>query len=216
MSRISKRIVLLGPPGSGKGTQADILSTKLRLPHIATGDIFRWHITHHTVLGRRLQPRLRQGRLAPDRVVNRIVGKRLRQRDCGRGYILDGYPRTLNQAKFLERVTPPNLVIALELRDREAVTRLGDRRIAPDGTIYHLRFNPPPKRLRAQLKIRDDDRPTAVRRRLHFYRRLTTPLLRFYERKGALKIIDGRLPISNVTRLVLRSVRLRFAGAGTK
>ncbi len=211
-----QRIVLLGPQGSGKGTQADILSTKLGLPHISTGDIFRRHINHRTAVGRKLSTRLRVGKLAPDALTNKLVAERLRSSDCRRGFILDGYPRTLNQARWLQRVARPDLVIVLELSDRQAVKRLSGRRMALDGKIYHLRYHQAPKRLRATLLIRDDDRPAAVQRRLRLYRRLTAPILRFYDRQGVLKKVDGQPPIPAVTRAILRVGQLFFARLGNR
>ncbi|MBI4089859.1 MAG: nucleoside monophosphate kinase [Candidatus Kerfeldbacteria bacterium] len=203
----STRIVLLGPQGSGKGTQAKLLARRLRLPHVSSGDMFREHIKHRTKLGRQVTKRLDAGRLVSDRLTMRMMAERLRRPDCRRGFILDGVPRTLGQAQALARIARPTVVLALDLSEVEAVRRLSGRRMAPDGTIYHLRYNPPPKRLRGQLMMRDDDRPAAVRRRLSEYRRKTRPLLRYYRRAGVLAEIDARPAIKRVFQDLLRVVR---------
>ncbi|MBI4425990.1 MAG: nucleoside monophosphate kinase [Candidatus Kerfeldbacteria bacterium] len=208
------RIVILGPQGSGKGTQAARLAKLLKLPHISTGDIFRTHIKHRTPLGRKVSALLDAGSLVSNRLTNQILAHRLRRPDCRRGYVLDGYPRTLSQARFLERVARPTVVANFELADREAVKRLRGRRMAPDGTIYHLRFNPPPKRLRGRLMVREDDRPAAVRRRLKTYRRAVAPLLKFYRRAGLLVSVDARPIIPRVGRAILNIVRRRAGRLG--
>ncbi len=203
-----RRIVILGPQGSGKGTQAAIVAKRLRLSHISTGDIFRLHLKHRTSLGRKIARLLEAGRLVPDALTNRLVAERLRAPDCRRGYVFDGYPRTLAQARFLQTIRPPEAVCVLELSDAEAVGRLSGRRMAPDGTIYHLRFNPPPARLRQTLILRDDDRPRAVRERLRVYRKQTGPLLRFYRRLGLVRRINARPKIPVVTSLILAALKL--------
>ncbi|MBI4093283.1 MAG: nucleoside monophosphate kinase [Candidatus Kerfeldbacteria bacterium] len=203
------RIVILGPQGSGKGTQADILAKRLRLPHISTGDIFRSHLKFQTALGHRVQRLIDSGRLVPDHITNVIIKQRISKPDCRPGFILDGFPRTLTQAKFLERIAPPTIVIMLELTNHEAIKRLSGRRIAADGSIYHLKFNPPPKSLRARLFIRDDDRPSAVRKRLVLFRRQVAPLLRFYRSKGRLEKVNAKPPIAKVTLVVGQSLRRR-------
>lgn len=203
------RIVMLGPPGSGKGTQAELLSHRLRLPHISSGDMFREHIKHRTKLGRQVTKLLAAGRLVSDRLTMRMMAERLRRSDCRRGFILDGVPRTLSQARALARLARPTLVLALELSDAEAIRRLSGRRMALDGTIYHLQFNPPPKRLRGQLMIRDDDRPAAVRRRLAGYRVETRPLVEYYRRAGLLVEVDAQPTIQRVFRNLLPAVGAR-------
>lgn len=211
MSKKSRKqpicIVLLGPQGSGKGTQAAALAASLRLPHISTGDMFRQHLKYRTTLGRKISKLLDAGTLVPDALTNAVVKERLRRPDCRRGYILDGYPRTLPQAKFLERIARPSLVVALELTDREAVRRLSGRRMAPDGTIYHIKFKPAPQRLRRQLVIRSDDQPAAVKRRLAQYRKQTTPLRRYYQLQKVLAEVDARPAIVKVTTNLLAVVR---------
>lgn len=205
------RIVLIGPPGSGKGTQAALLAHALRVPHISTGDIFRDHIARKTAIGRRVARLLRKGTLVPDRLTNRIVNMRLAASDCRRGFVLDGYPRTLAQARFLERYYPSSLAVLLTLPVRDVVLRIGGRRIAPDGTVYHLTYNPPPKAIRRTLTQRDDEKPATVRRRLRAYHALTDPLIGWYARKRILVRIDGRPSIRRVAVSVRSTVRSWFS-----
>ncbi len=210
-----KRIVFLGPPGSGKGTQAALLARASRIPHISTGDIFRDHIARRTAIGKKVSRLLRRGTLVPDRLTNLIVRRRLAARDCRKGFVLDGYPRTRAQALFLERHYPTSLVLLLMLPDREIVSRVGGRRIAPDGTVYHLTHNPPPAALRRTLVQRDDEKPATVRRRLRTYRALTGPLIGWYARKGLIAEVDGRPSIGRVATSVSSTVRDWFKGSRT-
>lgn len=210
-----KRIVFLGPPGSGKGTQAALLARMFRIPHISTGDIFRDHIARRTKIGRRVSRLLQHGTLVPDRLTNRIVRGRLAARDCRGGYVLDGYPRTRAQAFFLERHHPTSIALLLALPDREIVSRVSGRRIAPDGTVYHLTYNPPPASLRRTLVQRDDEKPATVRRRLQTYRKRTDPLIEWYARKRLIVRIDGRPSISRVAAAVKSAARSWFKESRT-
>lgn len=202
-----RRIVLLGPQGSGKGTQAEELARFLSIPHVSTGEIFRRHIAHHTSLGRRITHVIDAGHLVPDRITNRVVATRLAQPDCARGFILDGYPRTIGQARFLERTFPPTLVFALSLDQRESVRRISGRRMAPDGKIYHLKFDPPPPALRKHLIIRHDDLPSVVRRRLGIYQKHTGPLIEFYDEQSILQRVNAKPPIAVITRQLVGLIR---------
>jgi len=211
MAKSPFRIIVLGPPGSGKGTQAVALAKRFRIPHISTGDIFRSHIKRRSLTGKTVARLLRTGTLVPDTLVNGIVQKRLSQSDCKRGFVFDGYPRTIQQAQYLQRTFPPSLVILLELPDREVVRRISGRRLAPDGTIYHLEYKPPPASLRKKLIQRDDERPFVVRHRLKEYRILTKPLIRWYADKGILERIDGRPSIATIAQRIARTLSRRLA-----
>lgn len=201
------RIVFLGPPGSGKGTQAALLSRSLRIPHISTGAIFRDHIARKTLLGKKVASTLRTGHLVTDELTNRLVRDRLLKKDCRRGYILDGYPRNIVQARYLARVAPPILALMVSISDHEVVRRISGRRTAPDGTVYHLEYNPPPRSLRNKVAIRDDERPGVVRKRLAVYHRLISPLVKQYAREGILVAIDGRPSIKTIARAIRAVVR---------
>ncbi len=206
------RIAILGPQGSGKGTQAELLARRHHVPHVSTGDIFRAHLKRQTKLGKKIARLLATGTLVPDAVVMAVVRDRLNRTDCKDGFVLDGFPRTIQQARFLSTLyDDAYLVVALELSDREAVIRLSGRRMAPDGTIYHVKYKPAPKALRARLIVREDDRPVVVKKRLRQYRTLTAPLIRWYEKRGMLVRIDGALSIPVVAKNVARQLLNRHS-----
>lgn len=203
------RIAILGPQGSGKGTQAELLSKKLNVPHISTGDIFRTHIKFRTAIGRKVMKLLDAGVLVPDSTVQAIVQDRLKKPDCRKGFVLDGFPRTIAQAKLLTSLFDDCIIVVLELSDREAIERLSGRRMAPDGTIYHLKYNPPPEHVRGRLVVRDDDKPAAVKKRLAQYRRLTAPVIAWYQKRGMVEHIDARPSIGTIAKSIARCLRKR-------
>ncbi len=195
-------IILFGPPGSGKGTQAKLLRTALDIPHISTGDMLRERIASGDALGLQVKDIMQAGRLVPDAVVNQLVADRIAQPDCRRGFILDGYPRTLPQAAELERLLGERgyreLVIHLKVDYTKVIARIAGRRVCPVcGTLYSLTSNPPRQpdvcdRDGARLVVRDDDRESVIRERLEAYERLTRPLLDYYAGKGAVLFeVDG-------------------------
>lgn len=195
-------IILFGPPGSGKGTQAKLLKTALGIPHISTGDMLRERIASGDALGLRVKDIMQAGRLVPDEVVNQLVADRIAQPDCQKGFILDGYPRTLPQAAELDRLLGERgyreLVIHLKVDYTKVIARIAGRRVCPVcGTLYSLTSNPPRQpdvcdRDGARLVIRDDDRESVIRERLEAYERLTRPLLDYYAgRGGVLFEVDG-------------------------
>lgn len=187
-------IILFGPPGSGKGTQAVLLADTLGVPHISTGDIFRAHVQQGTGLGREVQAILASGGLVTDELTNRIVEERLARPDCARGFILDGFPRTLPQAEWLAQWLPPRglqQVVVNLLVDYEVIAgRIGARRQCPRcGASYNLVFNPPKQdavcdRDQTPLVLREDDREEVVRRRFAAYQEQTAPLLGYFRRSG--------------------------------
>jgi adenylate kinase len=195
------RLVLLGPPGGGKGTQAKTLAVELNVPHIATGDLFRAEIAAQTELGKLADSFISHGNLVPDDVVNRMVRERLGKPDCS-GFVLDGYPRTVPQAEALESALagfgrPLQAAIEIDVPDDSIVERAVGRQICPAcDAIYHLTAKPP-RRLGicdndgTPLIVREDDQPSTVRRRLQIYHRITEPVLEFYEQRHLLRKIDG-------------------------
>jgi len=210
MNKRLLRIVILGPQGSGKGTQAELLAKRLHMPRVCTGDMFRDNIRRKTTIGKRVARLINAGTLVPDSMVNIIVRDRLNKPDCRKGFVLDGFPRTIPQARFLSSLFDDEyFVIALVLSDHEAVKRISGRRLAPDGRIYHVKYRPAPRSLRKKLIIRDDDRPAAVRKRLRQYRTLTTPLIRWYEKRNMIERIDGSPSISTVAHNIVRVIKLR-------
>lgn len=203
------RLVLLGPPGSGKGTQAKRLAKKYGLPHVSTGDILRVHLAEGDQLDRETREVVRSGGLVPDRVAVAIIKKRLEEDDCREGFVLDGFPRTLPQAESLNGFLKENdraidRVLCLELSEEEAVKRLTGRRICPRcGATFHLVFNAPRisglcDQCGAKLSQREDDSEVTVRERMKTYQRDTYPLIEYYESCGLLNKIDANRDIEEV------------------
>lgn len=199
------RVVILGAPGAGKGTQARRIAKKHGWPHISTGDIFRSHLEERTAIGQKIESFMRAGQLVPDDLACRIIGERLAKPDCAEGYILDGFPRSLPQAKTFDQVLAErrerlDVVVLLEVDDEEIVDRLTGRRTCPNcGKIYNLKFNPPKSDMicdkpgceGARLVQREDDREDTVRQRLRVYHDTTEPLIHHYEDAGLLGRVDG-------------------------
>lgn len=195
-------VILFGPPGAGKGTQAKRLVSDHRIPHLSTGDILREAIRQGTPLGKQARPLMDEGKLVPDDLVIGIVEERLRADDAKRGFVLDGFPRTIPQAEALERVLAKtgrkvDAVISLEVPEAELVSRLSGRRSCPKcGAVYHV-VSQPPKRAGycdvdgSGLIQRDDDREDRVKERLRVYERQTAPLKEWYRGKGLLDPVDG-------------------------
>jgi adenylate kinase len=186
------RIVLLGPPGSGKGTQAALLAEALGVPAVSTGELFRAHVAAGTELGRTAAAFAAAGDLVPDDVTTAMVVERLAQPDCRGGYLLDGFPRTIGQAERLRegltaQGTRLDAVIDLEVADAELLRRMASRRVLVDGAWV----------------VRDDDRPETVRHRLEVYRELTAPLVDFYTADGILRRVDADGEVSTVAARVL-------------
>ncbi len=202
-------IILLGPPGAGKGTQAERIVKERPLAYIATGDILRNAVKAETALGRKAKQYMDQGQLVPDELVVEIVKERLTDPDCAKGALLDGFPRTVNQAVFLEQVLPSvgfgiDRVLSIEVAEKELIERLTGRRVCSDcGASYHLKFKPPQVRnvcdqCGGDLFQRDDDSLETVEERLQVYKNQTEPLVNFYLDKNLLDRIDGNLDIDQV------------------
>lgn len=200
-----RRIVLLGPQGSGKGTQAELLAERLGVPKITTGEIYRAEIAKGTPLGRRISAIIDRGNLMPDAFTNQVMREWLSRRDARRGYVLDGYPRTMAQARSLARSAPPDVVVLLTLSDYEAIRRLRARRISRCGATFNM-LSAPPKRdemcdvCGEKLTRRADDTVAGIRRRLTLYKRQTHPVIAYYQREGILIEVRGRPPVEEVFR----------------
>jgi adenylate kinase len=220
-------IVLLGAPGSGKGTQAQMICAELDLPHIATGDLFRDNLKRKTELGQLARTYMDRGELVPDEVTDAMVKDRLRRDDTATGYVLDGYPRNLHQAQALndmEEALDRNVRGALYIHvgDEEIVSRLSGRWICRDcQTPFHLRFKPPAKAgicdaCGGELYQRDDDNPETVRARLKIFHAKTEPVIEFYRKAGVLTEVDGEGDVPAITARCLDVVRgLRAAARST-
>jgi len=209
------RLVLLGPPGAGKGTQAQEISRRLEIPHISTGDMFRAAIRSGTELGRKAKEYLEAGQLVPDEVTIGLVKDRLSRRDCEGGFLLDGFPRTVPQAQALddwleERGLKLDAVLDIEAPREVLLVRLTGRRICSScGATYHVVYNPPQKPGRCdicggELVQRQDDREDTVRERLEVYDRQTAPLKKYYQERGVLHEINGNQEIGQVLREIGR------------
>lgn len=211
------RVVLLGPPGGGKGTQAVGLAEELGVPHIATGDLFRAEMEAKTELGVLAESFIAYGNLVPDEIVNRIMHERLAQDDC-EGFVLDGYPRTLPQAQDLDETLnglnrPITVAINIDVPDDLIVERAVGRLVCPDcGAIFHLTSKPPRTMgvcdvCRGLLQTRKDDQPSTVRHRLEVYHRITLPVLEFYRERTILRPVDGTQSRDDVGKLVRATIR---------
>ena len=196
------KIILIGPPGAGKGTQAEKLAVLKNVPRITTGDLFRRAVQEKTALGLKVQSYLERGALVPDGVVLDLMSERMSKADCKAGFILDGFPRTLGQAEGLKKWMEKNslrfdAVVVLEVPDDEAVIRIsGRRQCGACGSAYHVRFQPPKQagvcdKCGGALIQRKDDQKGTVRHRLQIYASDTAPLVRFYDQAGLLKKVDG-------------------------
>ena len=207
------KVLLIGPPGGGKGTQAKLMVENFKIPQISTGDMLRDHVKNKTELGIKAKEYMDSGQLVPDELILDMMQNRLNQSDCLNGYILDGFPRTIPQAEGLNSVLNKlnhNLdnVIILEVDDEIIVNRMAGRRIhTPSGRIYHIVYNPPVNANKdditnEKLSIRDDDREETVRKRLSIYHTTTSPLIDFYKSKNLVSFIDGTLKINEISRKI--------------
>jgi adenylate kinase len=189
------RMILVGPPGAGKGTQAGRLVDKFRIPHISSGDMFRAEVKSGSELGQELDRYMKLGGLVPDEITIPIVLKRLQQSDCSNGFMLDGFPRTRPQAEALDAALTTaamklDAVVLIEVPDALIVERTTGRRNDPKtGAIYHIKYNPPPQGV--EVVQRKDDTEEACKTRLAKYHSETAPIVPFYEAKGILKRVDG-------------------------
>jgi len=210
MTTHPKYIVLLGPPASGKGTQAARLKEMLDLPHVASGDLFRENLQNETELGQKAKIYMDRGELVPDDVTIAMVMERLSRPDCANGALLDGFPRTIAQAEALDQALAQqghgiSIVPYIAVPDEVLIERVSGRRLCRlCGESYHVRFNPPKQpgvcdKDGGELYQRDDDKPETVRKRLQVYWEQTSPLIETYRNQGVLVEIDGDQPIDDVT-----------------
>lgn len=203
------KIIMLGAPGAGKGTQAKMIAGKYSVPHISTGDIFRANIKNGTQLGMEAKKYMDQGLLVPDELTVRILLDRVAQEDCKNGYVLDGFPRTIPQAQVLDEALTKlgdkiDYAINVDVPDENIIRRMSGRRACLTcGATYHIEHVPPKKEgicdsCGCELVLRDDDKPETVKNRLDVYHKQTQPLIDFYTEKGVLRTVDGTLPMEEV------------------
>ena len=205
---VKMKLVLLGPPGAGKGTQAEKLISHYNIPQISTGDILRKAVKEQTDLGIKAKKFMDQGALVPDKLIIDIMKDRLKEPDCNNGFILDGFPRTIAQADALESMLKKldkklTAVVSIEIFDEEAVIRISGRRSCHCGAVFHTRTKPPTKDgicdlCDSQLFQREDDKEETVRNRLKVYKKQTQPLKDYYEQKSQLIKINGEQPIAAI------------------
>ena len=208
------KIVMLGAPGAGKGTQADKIAEKYNIPHISTGDIFRSNIKAGTELGKKAKSFIDQGLLVPDEVTIGMLLDRIHEADCENGSILDGFPRTIPQAESLTAALEENgeaidFALDVEVPDANIVNRMAGRRACLKcGATYHTEFAAPKKegicdKCGSELVLRDDDKPETVQKRLEVYHEQTHPLIDYYKKKGVLHAIDGTLSMETVFKNIV-------------
>jgi len=208
------KIIMLGAPGAGKGTQAKMIAEKYQIPHVSTGDIFRANIKNGTELGMEAKKYMDQGQLVPDELTVKILLDRVAQEDCKNGYVLDGFPRTIPQAEVLDNALSKlgesiDYAINVDVPDENIVRRMSGRRACVScGATYHMEHIPPKKEgicdtCGAELILRDDDKPETVLKRLQVYHDQTQPLIDFYTAKGVLKEVDGTVDMKDVFNAIV-------------
>jgi adenylate kinase len=205
-------LVFLGPPGAGKGTQAEMIIREFRIPQVSTGDIIRGAIRAGTSLGQEFRPYADAGLLVPDNLVNRMVEARLAEPDCRSGFLLDGFPRTVAQAEALDAILTRmgrrlDCVLLLEVDDQVLVDRITGRRTDPStGRIYHLAYDPPPAEVIPRLIQRADDSADVLTKRLDEYHQKTAPLIPYYERAGLIRRVSGEGSMEDVGRRIVSAL----------
>ena len=203
------KIIMLGAPGAGKGTQAKKIAAKYNIPHISTGDIFRANIKNGTELGKKAKTYMDQGLLVPDELTCDLVMDRIGQEDCKNGFVLDGFPRTIPQAEALDAALVKigqkmDFAVDVDVPDENIVNRMSGRRACLNcGATYHIVYNPSKKEgicdtCGQQLVLRDDDKPETVKKRLKVYHEQTQPLIDYYKKQNILKSVDGTQPMEKV------------------
>ena len=209
------KVIMLGAPGAGKGTQAKKIAEKYEIPHISTGDIFRANIKNGTELGNKAKSYMDQGHLVPDELTCDLVVDRINQADCKNGYVLDGFPRTIPQAEALKAALEKmgetiDYAINVEVPDENIVNRMGGRRAClACGCTYHVVYNAPKVEdvcdvCGAKLVLRDDDKPETVKKRLDVYHEQTQPLIDFYDKEGVLVEVDGTQNLEDVFQAITK------------
>ena len=208
------KIIMLGAPGAGKGTQAKQIADKYHIPHISTGDIFRANIKNNTELGKKAKTYMDKGELVPDELVVDLIMDRFKEADCANGYVLDGFPRTIPQAEALDKALAANnetvdYAINVEVPDENIINRMSGRRACVGcGATYHIEFNPTKVEgicdaCGEKLILRDDDKPETVKNRLSVYHEQTQPLIDYYSKKGVLAEVDGTQSMENVFNAIV-------------
>ena len=211
------RLLLIGPPGGGKGTQAKFLVDQFTIPQISTGDMLRENVQNGTPLGKEAQKFMTDGKLVPDSVILDLIEKRLYERDCSNGYILDGFPRTIPQAEGLDNLLDGmnqklDYVVVMDVPDNLIITRLSNRRSCKEcGHVYNLIFAPPANagkcnECNEELYLREDDNPATIQERLTVFHQKTKPVIKYYSNKGIAKIIDSKGSIDTIRTEIIKNI----------
>ena len=208
------KIIMLGAPGAGKGTQAKKIAAEYKIPHISTGDIFRANIKNNTELGQKAKAYMDKGELVPDELTLDLIMDRFKQPDCENGYVLDGFPRTIPQAEALDAALTAkgeavDFAINVEVPDENIINRMSGRRACVGcGATYHIKYNPTKvegicDRCGSEIVLREDDKPETVQKRLKVYHEQTQPLIDYYKNQGILKSVDGTQPMDEVFKAIV-------------
>ena len=211
------KMIILGAPGSGKGTQAKFISKEFKIPQVSTGDLLRSAVKEGTELGRKAEEYMNTGKLVPDDIVIKLLKERISKNDCIKGFILDGFPRNLAQAKELRNITDINLVINIDVDYRLLIERITGRRTCKKcGAIFHIQYNPPKEKTKCDLCNgilfqRDDDTEETVRKRLDTYEKETKPLIEYYNERNILKTLVSDGTIDEMRQKVIRLLNLEFS-----
>ena len=211
------RLLLIGPPGGGKGTQAKYLVEYFSIPQISTGDMLRDNVQNETSLGEKAQKFMTVGKLVPDSVILDMMKKRLNEGDCGNGYILDGFPRTIPQAEGLDNLLDGmnqklDYVVVMDIPDNLIITRLSNRRSCKEcGHVYNIIFDPPANigkcnECSEELYLRDDDNPATIQDRLTIFHQQTEPVIKYYSNQGITKVIDSKGSIDAIRTEILNNI----------
>ena len=203
------KLIFLGPPGAGKGTQAERIAERFEIAHLSTGDMLRSEIRNATPLGAAAKAYIDRGELVPDSVIIDMVRERITRDDCRNGFLMDGFPRTVAQAEALDAIIEIDFAVNIDVPSERLVERISGRRMCPDcGAAYHISVYSDPncRKCGAKLYQRDDDREETVANRLKVYTEKTAPLIAYYENKGKLFTVDGDQPIDTVTESVLKGL----------
>ena len=211
------KLIIIGAPGAGKGTQAEKLSEKLNIPHISTGDIFRSNMSNNTQIGKQVRAYIDKGNLVPDELTIEIVKRRLQEKDCANGFILDGFPRTIPQAEYLDKAADElnisiDAVLDIVVSDKEVIKRILGRRVCPScGMSYHISNNPPLVEgicdvCHSHIELRDDDKEEILVERLKVYHEQTEPVINYYQKNGKLVVVNGRESLEDTTADVFKAL----------
>ena len=211
------RLLLIGPPGSGKGTQAKYLVENFSIPQISTGDILRENVHNGTPLGKEAEKFMTDGKLVPDSIIIDMMEKRLDEKDCSNGYILDGFPRTMPQVEGLDNLLDGmnkklDYVVVMDVPDNLIITRLSNRRLCKGcGQVYNLIFEPPANAGRCnecneELYLREDDNPATIQERLTVFHQQTEPVIKYYSNLGIAKVIDSKGSINTIRTKIIKNI----------